>query len=61
MKKERTITIFNTKIASELVQKGFRIVNMQPNNFDKEKTVFYFEYTEELVDILDDRFGITIK
>jgi|GEM_PF-4064014 len=40
IKKKRIISY---RIARELIRQGFRVIDIEPNNINKERTVFIFE------------------
>lgn len=40
--------VFNTQLTKMLLKKGFKIIDIRPNNKNRERTVFVFEDTEEL-------------
>jgi hypothetical protein len=46
-------TIFTAKFARELIRKGFKVVDIKPNNTNKERSVFVFELTKELEDYIN--------
>jgi len=43
-----TQLVFNPSIARELVQMGFKIVDLKEHRQNKSKTVFVFEYSKQL-------------
>jgi hypothetical protein len=47
-----TITIFTAKYARRLLKENFRIVDIKPNNTNKDRSVFIFEKTKELVEFM---------
>ncbi|MDI9475563.1 MAG: DUF5659 domain-containing protein [Bacillota bacterium] len=53
--------IFSAKIARNLVQNGFNVIDITENMKYKGKSVFVFENTEAIREHLKDRFGIEIK
>lgn len=55
------IIIFSQRIARDLIQKDFKIVDIQPNMKNKERTVFYFANTKELREYLKENHNIEIK
>lgn len=48
MKKNTMKTIFSQKLAGNLMQKGFVLVDMRPNKDGTGKNVFFFKDTPEL-------------
>lgn len=44
--------IFKRSIANELLEKGFRLIKVEENFYDKKKSVFIFENTQELVNYM---------
>lgn len=52
------ITIFSGRIAKDLIHKGFKLVNINPDKINKIKTIFYFEDTETLRKYLKDNHNI---
>lgn len=55
------IIIFSTRIARDLIQKDFKINDIQPNIKNKDRTVFYFSNTKEIRDYLKEKHNICIK
>lgn len=55
------IIIFSQRIARDLIQKDFNIVDIQPNAKNKDRTVFYFANTKELREYLKENHNIEIK
>ena len=53
--------IFSAKIARNLVQNGFNVIDITENMKYKGKSVFVFENTKAIREHLKDRFGIEIK
>lgn len=45
--------VFNRKIAQDLCYRGFKIVDVQPNNNKPWLNVYYFEATNELIGAFD--------
>lgn len=48
MNETKYYTIFSQKLMSELVAKGFVLVNMRPDEKGSGRNVFYFRNTPEL-------------
>lgn len=44
--------IFKRAICNELLQKGFKLLEVAENFYDKKKSIFIFEETQELVDYM---------
>ena len=47
--------ITSTRLAKELLQNGFNIIDLAPNRTDSKRTVFVFESTEELKEYIKNR------
>lgn len=45
-----TKTVFNLKIATQLIKLGFKPINVELNKEDNNYLVFKFPYTEKLMD-----------
>lgn len=54
VKKINSKPIFNSYIAKQLVKRGHRIVDLQPNNRMANATIFYFKNTDEFIKDLKD-------
>ena len=61
MKTKKNIIIFSTRIARDLIQKGFVINDIQPNIKNKDRTVFYFSNTKEIREYLKEKHNIYIE
>lgn len=55
------IVIFSPQIARDLIQKGFRVVDIKPDKNIRIKTIFFFENTEEIKKYLLENHDIKIK
>ena len=44
--------IFKRAICNELLLKGFKLLEVAENFYDKKKSIFIFEETQELVDYM---------
>ena len=56
------IAIYSFKLARILIRKGFIAKDIRKNyKLDKKETVFYFEYSEALNDIMQNYINITSK
>lgn len=55
------IIIFSPRIARNLIQKGFRVVDIKPDKNIRIKTIFFFENTKELKEYLSEKHDIKIK
>lgn len=59
---EKDIVIFNGRIAKQLIRtKKFELVDISNDKNNRDKTVFFFENTEELKEYLKSNFNIIIK
>ena len=47
-----SIVIFSARVAKDLIKHDFKIIDINPDNDCKIKTVFYFEDTEKLREYL---------
>lgn len=47
---KKYISVFNAKIARNLLKKGISIVDIKPFKENPEKTIFIFERTQEVLD-----------
>lgn len=43
-----SITIFSARVARDLIQKDFKLIDIKPDREKKIKTIFYFSDTEDL-------------
>ncbi|WP_352399007.1 hypothetical protein [Anaerotignum sp.] len=52
-----SIIIFTAKAARKLLKSGFTIIDIKPdkNDIDGKRSVFVFEYTEELMEKLKEK------
>lgn len=55
------IVIFSPQIARDLIQKGFKVVDIKPDKNIRIKTIFFFENTEEIKKYLLEKHDIKIK
>lgn len=55
------VPIFNIKIASQLVRRGFIVADLQPNEKMPNKTVVYFKHNNQLTEILNEEYNIKIR
>lgn len=56
------VAVFNSRIAGELVRKGFRVVDIRENFKTKDdKVVVYFARGESLIDVLKQDYQINIR
>ena len=55
-----SIVIFSARIAKDLIRHDFKIIDINPDNDCKIKTIFYFEDTEKLREYLKDEHNIVI-
>lgn len=55
------VFIFSAKVARNLVQNNFIIIDIAENTRYKGKSVFIFENTKEIREHLKNRFDIEIK
>lgn len=55
------IIIFSPRIARDLIQKGFRVVDIKPDKNIRIKTIFFFENIKELKEYLSEKHDIKIK
>lgn len=44
-----SVLVFNPKIARDLIKKGFNIIDIKPFKEDKDRTIFVFQRTEEIL------------
>lgn len=58
---EKNIIIFSGKVARDLIQKDFKIVDIQPDRKIPVKSVFYFENTEDVKKYLLNEHDIKVK
>ena len=58
---ENNIIIFNPAIARDLIQRDFKVVDIQPHKRHTRETVFYFEYSEGIKKYLGENHEIYIK
>lgn len=52
---EKSILIFNPKIARLLVKEGCKIIDIKPQKENTDKTIFIFEKNNKLLSILEDQ------
>lgn len=50
--KKKGYVIFKRAICNELLAKGFKLIEVSENFYDKKKSIFIFEETQELVDYM---------
>lgn len=58
---EKNIIIFSGKVARDLIQKEYKIVDIQPDRKLPVKSVFYFENTEDIKKYLLNEHDIKVK
>jgi len=46
------ITVFNAGLAKKLIKLGYVVKDIKPNKNNPQKTVFFFEATEEIKNII---------
>lgn len=54
------IIIFSARVARDLIQKDFKLHDIQPDNKYKIKTIFYFKNTKQLRNYLKENHNICI-
>ena len=52
MTKQKDLVIFNINFAQEIIRAGHNLKNVAPSKSDTTKTVFFFENTEEIRELL---------
>lgn len=57
----KDIVIFSARVARDLIQKRFNLIDIKPDRKCKIKTIFYFENTKELRNYLSVNHNIKIK
>lgn len=55
------IIIFSARVAKDLIRKGFRVSDIQPDKALAIKTIFFFSNTEELRGYLNKEHNIQIE
>ena len=53
-------TIFSSRIARGLIRAEFKLKDIRPNKGNKDKTVFEFYKTDEMIKFLKDNYDIKI-
>lgn len=53
-------TIFSSRIARGLINAEFKLKDIRPNKDNKDKTVFEFYKTDELIKFLKENYDIRI-
>lgn len=51
-KKRENYLVFKRAIANELLSQGFKLLEIIENRYDRKKSNFIFEATQELVDYM---------
>jgi len=51
---KNNITVFNAGLAKKLIKLGYVVKDIEPNRENPQKTVFFFEATEEIKNIIND-------
>jgi len=51
---KNNITVFNAGLAKKLIKLGYVVKDIEPNRNNPQKTVFFFEATEEIKNIIND-------
>lgn len=51
---KNNITVFNAGLAKKLIKLGYVVKDIKPNRNNPQKTVFFFEATEEIKNIIND-------
>ena len=51
---KNNITVFNAGLAKKLIKLGYIVKDIEPNRENPQKTVFFFEATEEIKNIIND-------
>lgn len=54
----KDIVIYQARIAKQLLNLGFNIKNISAHNSDKKMTVFYFEDSPEIREVLINNFNM---
>lgn len=54
------IVIFSARVARDLIQKRFELLDIRPDKSIPIKTVFYFQNTKEVREYLKQHHGIEI-
>lgn len=49
---KNNITVFNAGLAKKLIKLGYVVKDIKPNRNNPQKTVFFFETTEEIKNII---------
>ena len=49
---KNNITVFNAGLAKKLIKLGYVVKDIEPNRNNPQKTVFFFEATEEVKNII---------
>lgn len=49
---KNNITVFNAGLAKKLIKLGYVVKDIKPNRNNPQKTVFFFEATEEVKNII---------
>jgi hypothetical protein len=47
--------IFSAKLAKRLINEGFKILDIEPNKLEPSRTVFFFERTDKLEQLIAER------
>ena len=56
----KTIIIFSGRIARDLIQKEYKIIDIKPDKFNRIKTIFFFQDTEDLRLYLENEHNVII-
>lgn len=54
------VPIFSLKIAKDMLNEGFKIVDIAHNTKASDKLVFYFSRTDEFVQLLKDKYNLEV-
>ena len=57
----KKVFIFSLKVARDLVQNDFTIIDLAENQKDRKRTVYVFQNTKEIRDYLKEKWDIDIK
>lgn len=49
---KKNITVFNAGLAKKLIKMGYIVRDIKPNKNNPQKTVFFFDATEEIKNII---------
>ena len=51
---KNNITVFNAGLAKKLIKLGYVVKDIKPNRENPQKTVFFFDASEEIKSIIND-------